>query len=588
MASVPPSAPRACSMDLRKSGHGSSHMRTVMASCANAETFSIVINACSISAKVLDELSVLLASTPSIRCVRIEFEAAPRNPAHLAWLPAAFAKVPPARDLRIVATVQIGMVIAIRVLLEQVFTLPCMRAAVLKTQHSFRRKLPDDTATWYDTLLAPAILAPFFRTMRLEELTLSAESEHESSYRGNPLDFSVIACVLPCLPMLTMLRYISITAYRCGRVQPLEDTALTTLLKSNTIEAIKVDCGIASCLLQPALTAAVSCRTAPLREICLLGYKGVVTAAVFTGIKSLGTIETLRIQGPVEEAAVVALFELLPSSRLRKFDIFCSATTPPSDDFMSRIAAALLAAPDILEFLQLIPNLEDPTGMTSLVEVLVQKRALQQLHLGYSWDSMERATSRAVADIVCAAIRARRACVPIDLAVLRHLDCDRIIIELARLPPSAPLLPCVAESTSSRRYYAYYPASWNGGPASTFQVLADPGCRDPIGRTPLHVAMARRAACVVEELLARGADPNARDKAGNTPLHAAFLSEYTSYETDPERLERVRALLAAASHPTKRQDAHAVSQGGRGHDAAAEPRDHLPTSPHLQPPALAK
>jgi len=49
----------------------------------------------------------------------------------------------------------------------------------------------------------------------------------------------------------------------------------------------------------------------------------------------------------------------------------------------------------------------------------------------------------------------------------------------------------------------------------------DPGVRDPLGRTALHITAELCRTNAAKTLLAHGADPNARDAEGNTPLHRA-------------------------------------------------------------------
>jgi ankyrin repeat protein len=49
----------------------------------------------------------------------------------------------------------------------------------------------------------------------------------------------------------------------------------------------------------------------------------------------------------------------------------------------------------------------------------------------------------------------------------------------------------------------------------------DPGVRDPLGRTALHIAAELCKTNAAKALLAHGADPNARDADGATPLHRA-------------------------------------------------------------------
>jgi len=54
---------------------------------------------------------------------------------------------------------------------------------------------------------------------------------------------------------------------------------------------------------------------------------------------------------------------------------------------------------------------------------------------------------------------------------------------------------------------------------------ADPGVRDPLGRTALHIAAELCRPNAAKTLLARGADPNAGDAEGNTPLHRAVAGD---------------------------------------------------------------
>jgi ankyrin repeat protein len=49
----------------------------------------------------------------------------------------------------------------------------------------------------------------------------------------------------------------------------------------------------------------------------------------------------------------------------------------------------------------------------------------------------------------------------------------------------------------------------------------DPGVRDPLGRTALHIAAELCRTNAAKTLLTHGADPNARDERGRTPLHRA-------------------------------------------------------------------
>jgi ankyrin repeat protein len=63
------------------------------------------------------------------------------------------------------------------------------------------------------------------------------------------------------------------------------------------------------------------------------------------------------------------------------------------------------------------------------------------------------------------------------------------------------------------------------GDSRRTELLLDQGADtrglDPLGRTPLSLAVIRQRADLVRLLLAHGADPNARDQSGDTPLERA-------------------------------------------------------------------
>jgi len=90
------------------------------------------------------------------------------------------------------------------------------------------------------------------------------------------------------------------------------------------------------------------------------------------------------------------------------------------------------------------------------------------------------------------------------------------------------------------------------------------GQRDPMGRTPLHVAAHRADWPIVESLLAGRADHTARDKASQTPLHLA---------AERGHLEVVRALFSwgvalEAVDDRRRTALHLAAY--RGHGAIIE------------------
>jgi ankyrin repeat protein len=74
---------------------------------------------------------------------------------------------------------------------------------------------------------------------------------------------------------------------------------------------------------------------------------------------------------------------------------------------------------------------------------------------------------------------------------------------------------------------------------------ADPGVRDPLGRTALHIAAELCRTNAAKALLTHGADPNARDAEDNTPLHRAVAGDCVevaelllNYGADPNAADR--------------------------------------------------
>jgi ankyrin repeat protein len=71
----------------------------------------------------------------------------------------------------------------------------------------------------------------------------------------------------------------------------------------------------------------------------------------------------------------------------------------------------------------------------------------------------------------------------------------------------------------------------------------DPGVRDPLGRTALHIAAELCRTNAAKTLLTHGADPNARDADGATPLHRAVAVGY---------VEVAELLLSRGADPNVR------------------------------------
>jgi hypothetical protein len=73
------------------------------------------------------------------------------------------------------------------------------------------------------------------------------------------------------------------------------------------------------------------------------------------------------------------------------------------------------------------------------------------------------------------------------------------------------------------------------------KARANVNARNSVGKTPLHVANARRKREIVDLLLKGGADPNAKDTNGQTPLHSWW-----------DGAEIIELLLGLAATPGRR------------------------------------